>query len=113
MALGKFIKINGTVMPNPTEYSEQFENLEKVNKSEAGTDLILVQRLMKLNVTMTFQVSRMMYDKIKQFCTLMTCDFYMDGTRYVGRLRLTGGNLEPESYNTDGYWTISVTFTEK
>lgn len=113
MSLGKFIKINGIAMPNPTEYSEQFENLEKVNKSEAGTDLILVQRLMKFNATMTFQVSTMMKDKITQFCNLMTCDFYMNGTRYVGRLRLSGCNLEPESYNTDGYWTISVTFSEK
>lgn len=113
MSLGKFIKINGITMPNPIEYNEEFENIETINTSEAGTDLVVSKRLMKLTATMTFQLSQMMYDYIKTFCELLSCDFNMDGKRYVGRLRLISSKLEPESYNTDGFWTVVITFSEK
>ena len=111
--LGKYLKVNGRQYPNPVEYVDNFENNETVNVSEAGTDLVASLRLLKLNATMTFQVSKRWMLIIKEDCSLLKSTIDIDGVTFDGRLRLTNATLEPDSELTEGYWTLSVTFIER
>jgi len=51
------LKINGTSVPFPdTPIKENFETLESVNESEAGTDIVQVRRLGKLTLSCSYQL---------------------------------------------------------
>lgn len=111
--VGRYLRVNDREYPNPTDMTENYDNLETVNESEAGTDLIVEKRLGKLTANMTFQVSRLWRDRIITDCNLTSSIVYIDGVRKTGRLRLIDSHLEPESVNTDGYYTMTVVFYEK
>ena len=42
-----FIKINSTTIPTPATYTGSPTNIEDVNESEAGTERVVVTRLLK------------------------------------------------------------------
>lgn len=111
--LGKYLKIDGLQYPNPISFSGTPEHKEKVNESEAGSDLVATKRLNKKNYAMTFQVSKYWYDRILADCSKLRVNAEIYGDQYVGRLRLATDTLEPDSVNTNGYWTIAVNFIEK
>ena len=51
------LKINGTDIPFPdSPVQEKFETLESVNESEAGTDIVQIRRLGKLNLSCSYQL---------------------------------------------------------
>lgn len=114
--LGKYIEVDGVTYPNATADNEAYENIEQVNKSEGGKDLTSTQRLGKLTLTFTFQVSSFWKNKIIADCKKLSVKLKYCGQMYEGRLRLTGGVLAPNSENcenTNGYWTLSVSFIER
>lgn len=114
--LGKYIEIDGVKYPNPTATSIAYENNEKINKSEAGTDLVTAVRLLKINITFTFQVSSFWKKKILTDCQKLGVLLNFGGNPYNGRLRCTADVLAPnseDSSGTDGYWTLTVVFSER
>lgn len=114
--LGKYIKVDNVTYPNPTSTNVSFENNEKVNKSEAGTDLVSAIRLQKLTIKFTFQVSSYWRDIIRTDSRKLNVALNFGGNVYNGRLRVSGEVLAKNSENvssTDGFWTMTVSFVER
>lgn len=114
--LGKYIKVDGLQYPNPTKTQIAYENNEKVNKSEAGTELVSAIRLQKLSITFTFQVSSQWRDKILRDCRKLNVALDFGGNEYIGRIRVTKNVLAKDSEYvsiTEGFWTLTVVFTER
>ena len=109
--LGKYIKINGEIIPNPTTYSESLTDIENVNQSEGGTDIVSTTRLGKYNSTMSFQISSYWKEKLREYTKKPTVVIEVDGVIYTVRLRAFSATLEANSEsvrNTQGYWNVSV-----
>lgn len=53
--------LNGIELITPTQWDENYEWLENVNTSEAGTDLVDIVRSNKLSVSASFQCSSRWY----------------------------------------------------
>ena len=49
------IKINSTALPFGGSISEKYENVETINVSEAGTDIVQTERVGKLTLSFSFQ----------------------------------------------------------
>lgn len=113
--LGKYLKIGDETLPNPSSFSENFENIEEVNQSEGGTDLTSVTRLCKLNLSMSFKVSSTWKTKLIDYGKLAFLTLNYNGVDYAGRFRVESCELAEESdrtENTDGLWTLSVSFIQ-
>lgn len=113
--LGKYIKVNGVSYPNPYKFKIGYSNNEVVNLSEAFTELVSVNRLLKFEADFTFQVTSNWMTKILSDCSEATVTLTVDSVDHVGRLRCKSCDLEQNSENvrgTDGLWTIKVSFTE-
>ena len=115
--LGKFLKINNVVIPNPKidGFSESPQVIEQVNQSETGKDLVSVTRSSKLVLSMTFNVTSLWKEKLDGYARLLSVTLTYNGTDYVGRLRPNGNTLVGNSAHTSGtsgLWTCSYTFTE-
>lgn len=111
-----YISINGETIPNPTIFKVDYVNDETIGKSEAGTDIGNVRRLLKGTYSFSFDSSSRGRDKIKAFCALAECQAVIQGKTMTGRLRLTGESMLKNSEyvaNTDGLWTLTVKFIEK
>lgn len=116
MALGKFLKINNEVIPNPKlgGFSKTLNLIETVNQSEAGSDLVSVTRTEKPIFNMTFDLSSVWRDKLDSYAKLLSVNFTVDGVNYVGRFRAGSQSLVENSAHTDGtqgLWTCTYTFT--
>lgn len=114
--LGKYLKINGTQYPNPTSFQIKYKNNENVNLSEAYTELTSVNRLCKMELAMTFQLTSFLYEAILADCKLPSVSLSLNGVNYVGRLRMASADLEDNSettQGTDGLWTVKVSFSER
>lgn len=114
--LGKYLIINSVQYPNPISYSDNSVNCETVTTSEGNTDLTSVQRLLKFQCTMTFQLSSYWADKLDEDCKKLKSYVRVGKNVYEGRLRRTSRTLaqySENSRNTDGYWNVSVTFIER
>lgn len=114
--LGKYITIDNLQYPNSVTTNIAYENNEKVNKSESGKDLVSSVRLLKHVITFTFQVSSYWRDLILTDCSKLSVTLKFGSKTLYGRLRVTADVLAPyseECDNTDGYWTMTVVFTER
>ncbi len=113
--LGKYVKINGTQLPNPTEYSESFSKVSNTFQSEAGDDLVVDVRTGKYTGNFTFQVSSAWKDRIKEYADMPTYQLSIDGKIRIVRTESIDYSLENNSAyakNTKGYWTVTLTATE-
>mgnify|MGYP003311012749 CR=1 FL=1 len=114
--LGKYVKVDGVQYPNPTQTSESYANLENVNTSESGKDLASAQRLGKLTINFTFQLSSYWKERILADCRKLNVSLIYCGKTYQGRLRASGNALaknSENSINTNGYWTLNIQFIER
>ena len=50
------IKINNTAIPFSGSMEEKYETIETVNTSEAGTDIVQVERLGKLTLSISYKI---------------------------------------------------------
>lgn len=113
--LGRYIKINNTLMPNPTKFSYTYPPDETVYTSEAGTQLTNIRRLDRLTFAASWDCSSRLRDQLLALCKLASVSVSIDGSEAVsGRLRLAGGPelVENSEYTngTQGLWTVSVKF---
>lgn len=58
---------NNTVIIWPTKWSLEYETLETVNETEAGTDVLDVRRKGKLTISATYKTSSVWAKKFQQF----------------------------------------------
>lgn len=115
--LGHFIKINNEDIPNPNpgSFTESFPPLENLFTTEAGTQLSSVVRLDRYVWTGEFNVSSRLKTKLLGFAQSASVTCKVNGTSYSGRLRVGDIALYSNSEwtrNTDGLWTMSLTFEE-
>lgn len=113
--LGKYLKIENVVIPNPEDLSISYSNTETIKQSEAATDIGIVTRLMKRTFSFSFQCSSFWRDKLKSYCALSQTTLTYNGEAITGRLRLSSEKLLKNSEycdRTDGLWTLSVSFIE-
>lgn len=113
--LGRYISINGTVMPNPEKFSYTYPPDENVFTSEAGTQMSNIKRLDRLTFAASWNCSSRFRDELLVLCMTPSVSVSIDGgTAVDGRLRLSGGPelVEDSEYTngTDGLWVVSVTF---
>lgn len=110
-----YVTIGNVTLPNPVDFSISYENNETQGVSEAGTLLVSVTRLLRRNISMTCQVTSFWRDKILDLCGENSTTLVLEGETINGRLRLNTSNLERHSEytpNTEGLWTLNVTFIE-
>ncbi len=113
--LGRYIKIDNVVMPNPVSFSFKYDADESVYKSEAGTELSNIRRLDRLVFSASFNCSSRLRDALIGLCMTPSVSVQIDdGTATIGRLRL-GGDIalvegSEKTDGTQGLWTVSVTF---
>lgn len=113
--LGKYIKINGEAIPNPTSYDDNLDNIENENTSESGKTLVAIVRLGIFSANMRFNLSSYWKDKIKAYCMEPSVRFEVNGEAYQVRLREYSASLvenSEKSEGTDGYWEVSVAASE-
>lgn len=113
--LGKYIKINGTQMPNPVSFEDNYPPIENEYFSESGKRMSNVIRLDRYTWSATFQCTSRMKKILDDFCKTASVTSQINGgTVITGTLRrASGGVLLPKSelcLGTNGLWTVSVTF---
>ena len=116
------IRINNISMPFLSTLAESYEHIETVNQSEAGTDIVQVNRNKKLTVTFGGTVTS---DVAKRFdsltesplaYTVQMYDLNTNGykTRQM-RIRDYTKSLVPGSQDlkaVNGVWRLSIKFLE-
>ena len=112
---------NTTEIPFPKSYSENSQTIEKVNKTEAGTDIVDVARYNKLKVSMSFRCLQPVLQTLASFETLNSFIFKRynpkNGTYEERTVRMRGfkHNLLKGSEDlteVDGVWEVSFTLEE-
>lgn len=118
MALGKFIKLNGTTMPNPNPGTFMFHNNadENIFTSESGYQLSNVKRLSRITWSASFNCTGSMMNTIVALTKTAQITCQVNGTNHNGRLRQSGDItlVENSEYTsgTDGLWVVPVIFEE-
>ena len=110
-----YITIGTTTLPNPVDFSIEYINDEVENKSEAGTALVSVTRLLRRNISFTCQVTSIWRDKLLTLAGQDATTLTLLGTQYSGRLRLKGETLARGSELcalSNGLWTMQLTFIQ-
>lgn len=113
--LGRYIKIDNVVMPNPETFSYKYNPDENVYTSEAGTQLSNIKRLDRMSFNASFNCSSRLRDALIGLCMTPSVSVQIDGGASTsGRLRLAGDiALVEGSENTNGtqgLWTVPVSF---
>lgn len=116
MALGQFIKINGTTIPNPNTgtYSTNLNAEEKNYSTENGTRKNIPIRLDRKSWTGEFNCSSTMKATLEGYCKQARVTCLLNGMTYQGTLRLNGDitMVENSEYTegTDGLWVVPLVF---
>lgn len=115
--LGKrFLKVNNERIPNPvSNFKVNFTPDEVVNISEAGTELARVRRLNKRTFSGTWNFTSFWLKKAEEWCTSPTVTVTYQGENYTCRARDFSPvlfNNSDYTENTEGLWTVNLTFTE-
>lgn len=114
--LGKnYIKLNGISIPNPISNSIAYENVETVNKSEAGTDLVNVSLLGKRSWSLSCNCSSHWKKIYEDIGKLTQTTMELEGEEIIVRVRIESADLIQNSAlvpNTDGLYTINMTISE-
>lgn len=111
----KYITIGGLAIPNPSSLSISYENIESVNLSEAGTDLVNVTRLQKRAFSISLKASSFWRAKYKELCMMSQTILELEGEEILVRCRLSSEALiehTEHAENTNGYWDISIELME-
>ena len=116
------LKINGTDIPFPDNpIQEKFETLETVNESEAGTDIVQIRRLGKLNLSCSYQLMgswAKFFENIyltQTPATVKIWDSYAEAySEKTMRMRDFSKTLVKgsEKIETSGMWQISFSLIE-
>ena len=115
--LGHFIKINNSAIPNPNpgSFTETFPPQENLFTTEAGTQISSVIRLDRYTWKGEFNVSSRLKATLLSYAQSASVTCKVNGVSHSGRLRVGDINLYANSEwtrNTDGLWTMSLTFEE-
>lgn len=111
----KYIQIDGLRIPNPRAFSIGYENIETVNISEAGTELVQTTRLQKRTFSLELYSSSFWRNKYKEICKKQTSTLVLEDESILVRCRITGEQLLENSElvgNTNGLWIISLELVE-
>lgn len=113
--LGNFLKINGVTIPNPNPgtFTEAYPPQENIFTTEAGTQLSSVVRLDRYTWSGEFNVSSRLKAILLLYATRASVVCTVNGTDHRGRLRVGDISLYANSEwtkNTNGLWTMSLTF---
>ena len=107
------IIIDGISVPNPQDLTVNYQTLETVQQSEAGTDLITVLRTQKRTISFTARCnSKMFYDYIDsngEFyfgAGLKQVQFPNDWYAVPARVRVKSAKLVTGSEDVDSYSTV-------
>lgn len=116
------IIINGTAIPTPTTYKESPTSVESVNKSEAGTDLVITTRRDKLALSLDYEfIDSDILKMFKEFYEVGTLEvqlYDVIAETYRSRtMRVTAFFYELEKHSekvrrTNGLWTLSMQIGE-
>lgn len=107
------IKYDGLVIP--CTFSEGFENLENISKSEAGNDLGNVVRLQKLTLSCSCKCDGHLKKKIQEKGLIPEAMAEYGGRTFKARLRVSGAPHEEfseEIPGADSLWTVSFSIIE-
>lgn len=87
--LGNFISINNTTLICPKSFSMKYEDIENVNKSEAGTDIVSVTRLNKINCSIGYVCSHTLRNTLRTYATSNTVTLKLENesTGHTCRVR--------------------------
>ena len=110
-----YLRYNDFVIPNPESLSIDYENVESVALSEAGTDIGIVTRLEKMTLNCTFNCTSTWYTNFRAMGITSTGTLLFEGVSRTVRARITNATLAPYSEfadRTDGLWTVTMSFTE-
>lgn len=117
------VTINSTAIPNnPTSWQESSEVVEVAQTTEAGTDVVDIQRTDKLHITASYEVDSAMclnFETWARATSKLTVKIYDQVsqayvTRYM-RLRSFTKDYVQNSHNTSGtvgLWTINFELIE-
>ena len=109
------ITIDGIAIPNPQDITVNFQTLENVQQSEAGTDLITVIRMKKRTISFTAKCdSQMFYDYYDPNGSLYVGGGLKavhfpgdpDTTTSLARVRIRSAKLVYNSEDVDSYMTM-------
>lgn len=114
--LGKYLKINNELMPNPVKFEGPGLNpQENIFFSEGGRRMTNIVRLDRPSWAATFYCTSRMKEKLMTLCKSQSVTSqYNSGEIWTGTLRLseTPSLVENSEYclNTDGLFEVSVIF---
>ena len=113
--LGKYLKINETLMPNPISWADNITPDETVYFSEGGKRMINVKRLDRITFTASFNCTSSLKDELDALVkTPKVSVQFNNGTAITGTLRRASeaALVDNSQYcnGTNGLWTVSLIF---
>lgn len=117
------IKLNNVTLLFPTSWDERYSQVESVNVSEAGTDIVQVTRLLKLTLSLGYNVTGTLLPTFEYFRnrpdeTITVSVFDADADNYVTktmRMRNFKKSLKRKSQelgDVNGIWSVSFDLIE-
>lgn len=111
-----YLSYDGTQIPTPIDGLDiEVTNIENVNQSESGTDLVSVVRLQKKTFNFSLQLTKFWLTKIKALALATSSTQTFDGENITGRLRITKIQLVKDSEKveeTNGLYIVECQFME-
>ena len=117
------IKINSTAIPYDGTMSEKYSTIETVNTSEAGTDIVQVERLGKLTLSLSFRTLSDWVTTIEgwafdnSYKTVSIFDFttgaYKDRNMRIRNYQKKFVEHSQNQTLTTGVWDVSFDLIEK
>lgn len=117
------IKINNTAIPFSGSMDENYDTIESVNTSEAGTDIVQVQRVDKLKISISYTMLSNFISTLegwKNSTTYLTVNIFDFTTGAYKerqmRMRNYKKSLKKDSQDlsvTTGIWKVSFDLIEK
>ena len=110
----ELIKFDGLTIPFG-ELGDNFENIENIQRSEAGSDLGTVTRLQKLTISDSIKCDGHFYKLLQEKGKLLSGICVYKNREFEARLRVSTGGLEKYSEDipgAEGLWTVAVSIIE-
>lgn len=111
-----YLVFNSEKLPWAKKNSVKITNTENIGKSEAGTLIGTVTRLMQKKYTYQFTVTDFYYEKLAAIANLAQGRLYINGDAGHDVMpRMVSYDLVQNSEltaGTDGLWTVTMEFTE-
>ena len=113
--LGRYLKINGTLMPNPIAWADNINPDETIYFSESGKRMTNVKRLDRITFTASFNCTSSLKDKLDALVkTPKVSVQFNNETAITGTLRRASeaALVDNSQYcnGTNGLWTVSLIF---